>query len=98
GTVSAVNHEVEASPNLVWKDSYGRGWLVIIQPDHPEAVFNLYSGHRAKEWFTRSAENFSNLLIDWAPNPSRGKKSETGVPVPEKVREHWDEITRILFG
>ena len=98
GTVSAVNHDVEASPDLVWKDSYGRGWLVIIKADHPEEVFNLHSGLRAKEWFTQSATTLSNLLMDWAPNPPKGKKSAKGVLVPEKVRKHWDEVTGILFG
>jgi len=98
GTVSAVNHDVEASPNLVWKDPYGRGWLVMMKSDHPEEVFSLHSGDRAREWFAQSAATLSNLLTDWAPSPSEREKSPRGALVPEMIRRHWEELTEILLG
>jgi len=98
GTVSAVNHDVEASPNLVWKDPYGRGWLVMIKPDHPEEVFGLHSGPRAREWFTQSATNLSTRLTKWAPNPSWREKSPRAALISEVVREHWEELAEVLLA
>ena len=37
GTVSAVNTELKAHPELVNKEPYGRGWLLKIRP---EAAFD----------------------------------------------------------
>ncbi len=36
GTVLEKNPEVEANPELINSDPYGRGWLVSIEPDGAE--------------------------------------------------------------
>jgi glycine cleavage system H protein len=38
GTVVATNEELEARPELVNEDPYGRGWLFQVQPTDPSAV------------------------------------------------------------
>lgn len=38
GIITAVNREVERSPELVNKDPYGAGWLFRIKPDDPSAL------------------------------------------------------------
>jgi glycine cleavage system H lipoate-binding protein len=98
GTVSAVNQDVEASPSLVWKDPYGRGWLLMVKPDRPEEVFSLHSGPRAREWFTQSATNLSDLLAEWTPRASKGEKSSKGPSIPEIVHKHWDRLKEALLG
>ncbi len=38
GTITAVNHDAERSPEIVNKDPYGAGWLFRIKPDDPNAL------------------------------------------------------------
>jgi bidirectional [NiFe] hydrogenase diaphorase subunit len=97
GTVSATNRDVEESPNLVWRDPYGRGWLLIIEPDHPEEVSQFYSGESAKEWFTQEAINVTTLLKQSVPSPSRKEESSEGLLIRRVIRERWDELTRTLL-
>jgi glycine cleavage system H protein len=41
GTVTAVNEELEANPELVNADPYGRGWLVEIEVEAGEPGMSL---------------------------------------------------------
>jgi glycine cleavage system H protein len=41
GTLARVNGELEAKPELVNDDCYGKGWMVAITPDDPAAVDGL---------------------------------------------------------
>ena len=66
GTVSVINHDVEESPNLAWRDPYGRGWLFILQPEPLDQISQLYSGEPAKAWFTKQAVNLATLFMKWA--------------------------------
>jgi bidirectional [NiFe] hydrogenase diaphorase subunit len=97
GTVSAVNRDVIESPNLAWRDSYRRGWLLMIQPDHPEEISHLYSGEAAKTWFTEQATNLSDLLMKWAPKSIKKEEAQDGQLIRKIVREHWDQLSKILF-
>ena len=80
GTVSAVNRDVEESPNLAWRDPYRRGWLLMIEPGHPEEISHLYSGESARTWFTQEARKVATLFTEWAPNPSK-KDEAPGRPI-----------------
>lgn len=42
GSVTAVNGELNAHPELVNKDPYGRGWFVEMEVDDPAAVEGLF--------------------------------------------------------
>jgi len=98
GTVSAVNRDVIESPNLVWRDSYRRGWLLMIQPDHPEEISQLYSGEAAKIWFTEQAMNFSDLLMKWAPKSSKKESPQEGQLIPRIIHDKWDKLIEILLN
>lgn len=41
GTVTAVNGNLEASPELVNEDPYGEGWIAAIKPDDPAQLDEL---------------------------------------------------------
>jgi glycine cleavage system H protein len=41
GTVSARNDELEANPELVNADPYGRGWLIVIDVEDDQAPADL---------------------------------------------------------
>ena len=36
GTITAVNEELEDSPDIVNSDPYGNGWLIKVAPSNPE--------------------------------------------------------------
>jgi glycine cleavage system H protein len=43
GEIVEVNEKLEDSPELVNQDPYKRGWLVIIEPSHPQELKSLLS-------------------------------------------------------
>jgi len=97
GHISAVNRDVEESPNLVWKDPYRRGWLLMIQPDHPEEISQLYSGEAAKTWFTKQAIHLTRFLVKWAPKSSKKEEAQDGRLIQRIIRDQWDKVTEILL-
>ena len=51
GKIVEVNSSLQASPELINLDPYGKGWLVLLQPENPE-----------RDWAAlMSAEAYSNL-------------------------------------
>jgi glycine cleavage system H lipoate-binding protein/NAD-dependent dihydropyrimidine dehydrogenase PreA subunit len=97
GTVVAVNHDVEESPSLAWRDPYRRGWLLMIEPVHPEDLSQLYSGEPAKTWFTEQAINLAALFMKWAPKTSKKGAPQDGQVIRMIVREHWAQLTEVLL-
>ena len=105
GKICAVNHDLEEDPTLVWKAPYGRGWLVMIEPDPSEKdLSTLRSGPLAEEWFASQSRDLATVLVEQAGK----KKSERGVSsnpllsydghlIRQAVRAQWDRIKRILF-
>jgi bidirectional [NiFe] hydrogenase diaphorase subunit len=98
GTVSVINRDVEESPNLAWRDPYGRGWLVILQPEPPDQNSRLYSGEPAKAWFTEQAANLATLFMKWAPPSSKKEEIQDGQLIRAIVRKHWDRLAGVLLG
>jgi glycine cleavage system H lipoate-binding protein/ferredoxin len=98
GTISAINRDVEESPDLAWRDPYRRGWLLMVQPDHPEEISRLYSGEPAKTWFTKQALNLTTLFMKWAPKPSKKEKARDGQSIRKIVREHWDRLREVVLS
>lgn len=41
GTITEVNPELEAAPDLVNSDPYGKGWMIKMTVNNPEDVANL---------------------------------------------------------
>ncbi len=98
GTISAVNPDVEESPNLVWRDPYRRGWLVVTQPEPSDEVFDLYSGERAKRWFTEEAKKLSTLLMKWAACPLKKEEPQDKEVIRKITRKHWDRLVKVLLA
>jgi len=97
GTVSVINHDVEESPSLAWRDPYRRGWLVILQPEPPDQISRLYSGEPAKAWFTKQAANLATLFMKWAPRFSKKEEVQGGQLIRTIVRKHWDKLVEVLL-
>jgi len=95
GTVSATNKEVIENPSLVWRDPCRRGWLILLAPDHPEAISKLLSGPRAKEWYSKQTMNLLNHLAKWAPNPLPKGNLLDHSSVREILRGRWEKLAKI---
>lgn len=49
GTITAINEELEASPELVNEDPYGAGWMVKIAMEDPGETSDLLSADEYAE-------------------------------------------------
>ena len=49
GAIVEVNEELEDTPELMNEDPYGKGWIVRMKLDNPEAVSGLMSAADYKE-------------------------------------------------
>ncbi len=98
GTIMAINRDVEESPNLVWRDPYRRGWLVMIKPSHSNAISGFYSGEKAMAWFIEQAGKIFKQLMKWASKPSIKEKPIEVELIREIVRKRWDQLTKILLN
>jgi bidirectional [NiFe] hydrogenase diaphorase subunit len=97
GKVTAVNHDVEESPKLIWKDPYHRGWLLMIDPSHPEEISQFYSGDPAKTWFSQEVKKLEPLFAERASNSSKKDGFLEGRWVRKIVHENWDKLKEILL-
>ncbi len=50
GTVTEVNDELDAEPELVNSDPYGRGWMVKVTLANPEDTEGLLSAEDYKQF------------------------------------------------
>ena len=97
GTVSAINRDVEESPRLAWRDPYRRGWLLMIEPAHPEEISHLYSGESARTWFIQEAEKLATLFKGSALNPSKKAGTQEVRSIRIVIRDQWDYLIKILL-
>jgi glycine cleavage system H protein len=55
GEILAINQELDANPGLVNEDPYGRGWMVRLRPDNPEAYDSLLDAQAYEQSTTERA-------------------------------------------
>jgi glycine cleavage system H protein len=59
GQVVEVNEEVMSSPRLLNADPYGRGWLVVLDPENaPRDLAALIHGESVRPWLERSVDDW----------------------------------------
>ena len=56
GTIIAVNTQLEQSPELVNKDCYGQGWIVVITMDKAEGLDTLMNSSTYQEYLSAEAK------------------------------------------
>jgi len=61
GTVVQVNPAVLSEPTLVKSESYGRGWLVMLEPEG-RGYRELPGGEAARAWMTAEGERLTRFL------------------------------------
>ncbi len=50
GTIEQVNTEVQNSPELLNKDPYNKGWLLVIKPANLDELKTIMDHSKAVEW------------------------------------------------
>jgi glycine cleavage system H protein len=55
GKIVAINQELDAKPELVNEDAYGRGWMVVLETTDPSAVDQLLDEKAYEEHVKASA-------------------------------------------
>ena len=59
GQVVEINPEVMSQPGLLNSDPYGKGWLIVMEPeDRARDLADLVHGQAAQSWLERS-------VADW---------------------------------
>ncbi len=59
GTVVEINDEIMDNPGLLNNDPYGKGWIVLVKPDNPQAdLATLAHGAGVQPWLESS-------VADW---------------------------------
>jgi glycine cleavage system H protein len=56
GTITAINTELEQTPELVNKDCYGQGWIVIITVDKTGEIDTLMDAKTYQEYQSAEAK------------------------------------------
>jgi hypothetical protein len=69
----------------------------MIKPEPSDEISRLYSGERARTWFTQEAQRLATLFMEWAPNPGKRERLQDGQLVPKIIRDRWDQLIEILL-
>ena len=63
GVITAVNHDLAETPELLRKDFWGKGWLVLMKPDNLENdLRTLAFGSNAVEWYKNKDRSVSKAI------------------------------------
>ena len=49
GKITDVNEEVKNNPEIINKDPYGKGWMIIVKMDNPDELKSLLSDGQYKK-------------------------------------------------
>ncbi|AFL66572.1 glycine cleavage system protein GcvH [Desulfurococcus amylolyticus] len=49
GRIVEVNEELSTTPELLNKDPYGAGWIIVIEPSNPKEYEELYTPEKYSE-------------------------------------------------
>ncbi|MGQ9508696.1 MAG: 2Fe-2S iron-sulfur cluster-binding protein [Thermodesulfobacteriota bacterium] len=97
GKIIGVNREVLESPSLAWRDPYRRGWLLVVQLDSKEDLAGLYSGERAKEWFTHKVQETMPLLKEGKIDSSQRIEGDENFWRKERIERKWTLLAELLL-
>jgi heterodisulfide reductase subunit D len=91
GEIVAVNPVLEDSPEILEKDPYSQGWLVIIRPDDVNELNNLHhpTEERFQNWVRRELEamrlyemRIARCVSKVASNDMSAKETKTSKALP----------------
>jgi hypothetical protein len=92
GTIAGVNAAALRDPDLVKREGYGRGWLVIVTPADQSFV-DLPRGEAAEGWLRRESARW-NRFLEERLGFAAADGGELVAPAPWLVgEEHWKELT-----
>lgn len=93
GTVVAVNPELLREPTLVKSESYGRGWLLAIEPAD-EGWRRLPEGEAARSWLRDEGERLAGFYEQHLGYASADGGELVGPPASLLGDAQWKALTR----
>ena len=98
GKVVAVNERAFDDPDIIAREPYGNGWLMMVKPrELKRNLRNLISGGVARGWMEESATALrSTFSSELGPVFNDGGLPEDGV-ADEIDEAAWDELTSRVF-
>jgi glycine cleavage system H lipoate-binding protein len=76
GTVLDVNHKLEVLPSLIHSDPYGKGWVLLLEPENlAESLKQLYYGSNVKAWHMAEVHRLREAL--------EASAGVTGISLPD---------------
>ncbi|MFO8090737.1 MAG: glycine cleavage system protein H [Desulfatiglandaceae bacterium] len=89
GRVFAVNEKVVANPEILLKDPYGKGWLLVLEPSlvKPKEIEALYSGDQSFRWIEKEFQALLDLM-----GPQHERLASTGGGPIEDLFDKFPEI------
>ena len=88
GTVLAINHKVQAHPEIISEDPYHEGWLFILEPDMPKRnLKGLYFGKESQAWLENEVQGLLSLM-----GPEYERMAATG---SEPINDVFGQIPEI---
>lgn len=98
GEIISLNHEVLEFPNLIWKDPYNRGWLIMIKQEGDIDLKKFISGKMAKGLFEEKVKRLTEFLDQFIPdNLKKEKGFDKDNWLKEIAKRKWSDIAKIIF-
>ncbi len=99
GEVVAVNHEVANSPDAVFEDPYGSGWLFKVKSNNLTSnLKNMIPSGMVREWFENVRETLASRGLAPALAPLYADGGEPIRGIAKAVDpEGWDDLAREFF-
>jgi glycine cleavage system H lipoate-binding protein len=98
GEVVETNDDVVATPDLINRDPYGRGWLVNVKPTRLKAnLRSLLEGDLAQAWMEKTRAALQRRVYgDLGVVMQDGGFPETGI-APRIAGDDWDNLVKDFF-
>jgi len=65
GIIDGVNYDAVIDPSLITSDPYGKGWLMLIEPENiRKATGNLFQSSEARAWMAEESKMLNTSLHD----------------------------------
>lgn len=96
GTVVQVNEKVLAEPTLVKSESYGRGWLLAIEPEG-DAAGRLPAGDAARAWMAAEGERLARFLEEQLGYAAADGGDLVASPSALLSKPQWNALTKAFL-
>ena len=97
GTVADINPYIEGDPSLIRKDPYGRGWILVVDPDNFDRdLHKLLKGRGIRDWMVQEAIKLQKIIKSRKDIEDTAKEFTRNLPSKLKEKE-WNALIKDFF-